>query len=102
MDATRRGEGGGWAPHVLEFMENTVLSTSWLKLGSLSARARCPEIPQCTFPETVATVLQRRKQRPGVQILRGVEEVMLQSPLSFLSFPLRELGVGGKLEWPRP
>lgn len=39
MDATRRGEGGGWAPHVLEFMENTVLSTSWLKLGSLSARA---------------------------------------------------------------
>lgn len=64
MDATRRGKGGGWVPHALEFMENTVLSTSWLKLGSLSARARCLEISQCTFPETVATVLQRRKQRP--------------------------------------
>lgn len=36
MDATRRGKGGGWAPHVLEFMENTVLSTSWLQLGPLT------------------------------------------------------------------
>lgn len=64
MDATRRGEGGGWAPLALEFMENTVLSTSWLKLGSLSTRARCFEISECTFPETVATVLQGKKQRP--------------------------------------
>lgn len=66
MDATRRGEGGGQAPHVLEFVENTVLFTSWLKLGPLSARARCLEISQCTFPETVATALQRRKQPPPV------------------------------------
>lgn len=35
MDATRKGKGGGRALHVLEFVENTVLSTSWLKLKPL-------------------------------------------------------------------
>lgn len=57
MDATRKGKGGGRALHVLEFVENAVLSTSWLKLKLLPPRAKCFEISPCTFSEPVATVL---------------------------------------------
>ena len=57
MDATRKGKGGGRALRVLEFVENTVLSTSWLKLKPLPPRAKCFEISPFTFSEPVATVL---------------------------------------------
>ena len=51
------GKGGGRALRVLEFVENTVLSTSWLKLKPLPPRAKCFEISPFTFSEPVATVL---------------------------------------------
>lgn len=59
-------EKGGWALHVLEFTENTVLSTSWLKRRPLPPRAACLGVSQCTFLETVAAVVQRGKQLSSV------------------------------------
>jgi hypothetical protein len=93
MDATRRGKGGGWARHVLEFLENTVLYTSWLKLGPLAVRARCLEISQtlCICPP------EKKPAAPCVQILREVERVTIQHAPFILSLPLRELGVCSKL-----
>lgn len=62
MDATRNGNGGGRALHALEFVENPVLSTSWLKRRPFPARTKCSEISQCTFPETAPTDVWREKQ----------------------------------------
>lgn len=86
MDATRKIKGGGRALHVLEFVKNTVLSTSWLKLKPLPPRAKCFEISPCIFSEPVATVL-------WDGILRWVEWV--PSRVHVLESPLRKPGVLG-------